>query len=117
MTEPQILEALKQSSIVLKQHQTNHKTLRSNYLEELADTIVLSTSPNLASDSLEHIRTTQQRKQLKKLLERENSRRLYRKLGGILHSRQSRGLSQVDIPDREAGSDSTGDPADPKTWT
>jgi hypothetical protein len=116
LSEAQILEALKLSSTNLKEHQCLHKTLRSNYLEDLAEVIVLSTAPNLAFDSMSHGKADRKQLQIKWLLSREASRRLYRKLGSLLNTQNNKGLGRVDIPDEAASSTSTGNPNDPKKW-
>jgi hypothetical protein len=116
LSEAQILEALKLSSTNLKEPQRLHKTLRSNYLEDLAEAIVLSTAPNLVFDSMSHVKADRKHLQIKRLLSREASRRFYRKLGGLLHTQSTKGLGRVDIPDEAASSTSTGNPNDPKTW-
>jgi hypothetical protein len=36
--------------------------------------------------------------QVKKLLEREQKRQLYRKLGNLLHPQNTQGLGKVDVP-------------------
>ncbi len=45
MTETQIMEAVKQTSTTLRNHQRHHIKLRSTYLEELADAIIISHAP------------------------------------------------------------------------
>jgi hypothetical protein len=116
-TIQQIIEAIKASSKDLKEHQRNHKNLRTSYLEELAEAIVLSTSPSVKEDISGTLMREKCQLQLRKLLRREQKRQLYRKLGFLLHRKQNQGLGKVDVPDRTAQSPTTGNPDDPKTWT
>jgi hypothetical protein len=117
MTESQIIEAIKGPAKQLKDLQRRHRELRTTYLEELTESIVLSQAPSLAFDSMAAVRNERRQIQVRRLIQREANRRTYRKIRGIIHPRQITGLSRVDIPDQKAASQSTGDPADPKTWT
>ena len=56
-------------------------------------------------------------KAVKNLQKREYMRRLYRKLGKLLHPHQSKGLSRIDVPDERASDTISQTPPDPKTWT
>jgi hypothetical protein len=85
-------------------------------LEALAEAIVLGKSHEAGSHLTEELKKERSQIQVKKLLEREQKRQLYRKLGKLLHQRNTQGLGKVDVPDQAAVSSSTGDPDDPKTW-
>jgi hypothetical protein len=115
-SEQHIIDAIKLSSATLKESQRLHKSLRTRHLEALAEAIVLEKSNEAGSHLTEEQKMERSQAQVKKLLEREHNRQLYRKLGNLLHPRNTQGLGKVDVPDRAAVSSSTGDPDDPKTW-
>lgn len=93
----------------------NNIDLRQELLEELAEAIVLQTSPGLAHESLIAIKSARTRKQIKQLIHRERKRGMYRNLGRILKPQTSIGLSKVDIPDPEANQPSFGTHSQPKS--
>jgi hypothetical protein len=66
---------------------------------------------------MEHIRQERQQLEIQRLLKREASRKVYKKLGKLLHPYQNIGLNRVDVPDNKAASPATGNPNDPKSWT
>lgn len=84
LTEQQILTFLVNSAPQLKIQQKQHKSFRAAYLEDLANAIVIMSSPHLEAPHMEHARTLHGKQRLQMLIARENSRNLFRKLGHIL---------------------------------
>lgn len=111
-----IIGLLRQAFQHMKDHQKQSKQLRSSFLESLAEAIVLHQAPNLAYDSMEHIRTERTLKQVKAFIRREKKRQSFRKIGAVLNPNQNKGISRIDIPDPRAVGPGLGDPLDPKTW-
>jgi hypothetical protein len=107
---------LRQTYQDLKTLCKQNTTLRQNYLEDLAEAIVLMRSPNLHNPSLKSTRESLTLQQLKSLIQREKTRRIFRKIGLTLRGTSSSGLSRIDIPDPSANGQHLGDPNDPKTW-
>jgi hypothetical protein len=78
-SEQQIIEAIKLALATLKESQRLHKALRTQYLEALAEAIVLGKSHEAGSHLTEELKKERSQIQVKKLLEREQKRQLYRK--------------------------------------
>jgi hypothetical protein len=111
-----ILQQLQLASNTLCQHQNRHSELRSTYLEELAEAIVLDRSPNLVHDSLAHVKEDCVASQIQHLLKRENLCRMFRKIKRILKPVAQQGLSRIDVLDTSANTAAHGDPSNPKDW-
>jgi hypothetical protein len=106
-----IVTKVRAANYQLKAHQLNHKQLRSDHLEALADAIVLDSN---AHNSISHVNQESVKKKIKKLIRRENMRKTYRKIGYLLSPQTTKGLTMIDIPDHRTPSTH---PPDPKTWT
>jgi hypothetical protein len=100
----------------LRNLQKVHSFLRLAYLDSLAEALVLQSSPNLAHDSVSHIREEWKLKTIKQLWYRECMRRAYRKIGFTLHHPTNLGLDRLDIPDPAASDLHLGNPSKPKSW-
>jgi hypothetical protein len=107
---------LRQTYQDLKTLRKQHATLWQSYLEDLAEAIVLKRSPHLHNPSLKSTRESVTLQQLKSLIKREKTRRIFRKIGLTLRGASSSGLSRINIPDPSANGQHVGDPDDPKTW-
>ncbi len=68
------IKRLQKASATLKAFQKQHRSFRSLYLEELAESIVLDQSPNLYHDSMAQIKANRIQTQIRKLIKRENMR-------------------------------------------
>ena len=97
-------------------HQKNHKQLRANHLESLAEAVVLHRSPNLSHDSMAGIKQERTEQYLKEIIQREKKRQAHQKINFTLNPSQSSGLRSVDIPDASAKGPNLGSPDNPKTW-
>jgi hypothetical protein len=83
----------------LKNPQKHHKELRASHLEALVEAIVLHHSPELQYDSVVHIKEECTIKQIKEMIRHEQKRRIYRKIGRLLHPQRNIGLSKIGTPD------------------
>ena len=94
--------------------------MRRTYLEELAEATVLMRRPWLDDEGQEQRKQEQTEKQIKELIKREESRRMYRTIGRLLKGEQGKGLTKLDVPDETAVPPDGvhfGDPREVKKWT
>jgi len=101
-----------------KEMQQNHQALRKNYLEKLAEALVLKRAPYLDSDPKYNERLTRRtEKEVKRLIRLEQKRKYYRMIGSQLrdHNDNSGGLTRVDVPAHPPDIPLSSLP-DPKTW-
>ncbi len=112
---PDILQCLAAARQSRKLLQKNHHGLRQNYLQQLAEALVLKRAPYLEGDPTYEERLSRRTaKEVKRLIRLERKRYLYRIIGNTLNdsSFNSGGLTRIDIP-------APADPnvcTDPKTW-
>lgn len=94
-----ILTHLKASKQTLKHQQQNHVELREEYLDGLAEAILLHRDPHLASSNEISFRK-RKAKQIQALKKREFQKRMFKKIGHALADNQDNlgGLVRVDIP-------------------
>lgn len=114
--EKDITQAQHEAYTHLKKLQEQHEELRESYLEGLAEAIILNRIPKLNDEGLESIKREKVAKQLSQLLSREKVRKMFRKIGRTLNKTPGKGLSRIDVPDPAAVNETSGDPANPKTW-
>jgi len=98
------------------QHQ--HQQLRTNYLEKLAEALVLKREPYLDTDpKYEERLTLRTAKEVKRLIRLEQKRKYYRMIGSQLsdHTDNAGGLTRIDVPLHSADLPLTSI-SDPKTW-
>jgi len=98
--------------------QQHHQSLRKNYLENLAEALVLKRAPYLASDPKFDERLTKHtEKDVRSLICLEQKRKYYRAIGHQLGDRHENagGLTRVDVPAHPPDLPLSTLP-DPKTW-
>jgi hypothetical protein len=98
--------------------QQRHQELRKNYLEKLAEALVLKRAPYLDTDPKYKDRlTSRTTKEVRRLIRLENKRRLYRMIGAQLGDQYENtgGLTRVDVPLHPPHMPISALP-DPKTW-
>jgi hypothetical protein len=100
----------------MKKAKKNPRKNRISYVESLAEAIVLHQSPHLDTNEATHTRQERTLKQMKNLLKRERTKRMFKKIGHTLAPNLTIGIARVDIPDKNAKGPSLGSPDDPKTW-
>jgi hypothetical protein len=113
---PQILKCLTGARESRKLLQKDHRTLRRNYLEQLAQALVLKRSSAMADPKNADQREKRTAKEVKRLIRLEYKRSLYRLIGNTLNikNENGHGLSRVDVP-----APMVNQPhllTDPKTW-
>ncbi len=119
LTLPDIVQCLASARQTRKELQNCHQELRKNYLEKLAEALVLKRAPYLDSDpKYEERLKTRTAKEVKRLLRLEQKRRFYRMIGAQLsdQSENKGGLTRVDVPLHPTDTPLSAIP-DPKTWT
>jgi len=75
----------------LKELQAKHQELRDDYLEDLAEAIILDRSPSSAHDTAAHVLAEKTAKQLQQLISQEKMRKMYRKIGRTLQKNHGGG--------------------------
>jgi len=98
--------------------QQQHQQLRKNYLEKLAEALVLKREPYLDTDpKYEERLTLRTAKEVKRIIRLEQKRKYYRMIGSQLsdHTDNAGGLTRKDVPLHPADLPLTSLP-DPKTW-
>jgi hypothetical protein len=98
---PAIVQCLWSARTTRLSLQKDHRTLRQNYLEYLAQALVLKRAPYLADDSKYDEKLTQRtEKEVRRLIRVERKRYLYRLIKTTLTGVQTNlgGLSRVDVP-------------------
>lgn len=116
----EIVDFLREARRCLRDKQKRHVELRRTYLEELAEATVLMRRPWLDDEGQEQRKQEQTEKQIKELIKREESRRMYRTIGRLLKGEQGKGLTKLDVPDETAVPPDGvhfGDPREVKKWT
>ena len=113
-----IVTFLRQARKNLKEYQKQHVELRRNYVEELAEAIILKRFPTAEEGT--GFYDEQKAKQIKSLCNRESARNMHMRIRSALERNQGGGLSRIDIPDPSVlfspDGQSLGDPNDPKRW-
>jgi len=98
---PDILQCLTAARRSRKRLQKNHHGLHQNYLQKLAEALVLKRAPYLEGDpKYEEQLTRRTAKEVKRLIRLERKRYLYRIIGNTLNdsSFNSGGLTRIAIP-------------------
>ena len=113
-----IINFLRSAKAKMKKMQRRHVELRKDYIEGLAEAIVLKRFPTAEEGT--SFFEEQKEKQLKALSNRESARTMHCKIRNALHRTRGGGTTRVDIPDPNDlySPDGTphGDPSDPKNW-
>jgi hypothetical protein len=114
--QPYILECLTAARTSRKLLQKDHHALRKNYLEKLAEALVIKRSPSLLDPKNEEKKETRTAKEVKRLIRLEYKRYLYRLIGSTLRDATTNyaGLSRVDVPAPMISNPNID--LDPKTW-
>jgi hypothetical protein len=82
LTLPDVVRCLASARQTRRQLQHQHQELRKNYLEKLAEALVLKRAPYLDTDPKYKDRlTARTTKEVRRLIRLENKRRLYRMIG------------------------------------
>jgi hypothetical protein len=118
LTLPDIVQCLASARQSRKELQQQHQQLRKNYLEKLAEALVLKRAPYLDTDPKYEDRLTSRTvKEVKRLLRLEQKRRYYKMIGSQLsdHNENTGGLTRIDVPAHNKDIPLTSLP-DPKTW-
>lgn len=109
---------LRDSKRKMKELQRRHLELRKEYVESLAEALVLKRFPTAEVGTA--FFNEQKEKQLKSLSNWESARAMHGKIRHALKRRQGGGTTRVDIPDtselRSPEGEPYGDPGDPKKW-
>jgi hypothetical protein len=113
---PQILQCLNAAKETRKLLQKDHRTLRRNYLEQLAEALVLKRSPTMVDPKNAERCEKCIAKEVKRLIRLEYKHYLYRLIGNTLAEKHDNGygLSRVDVPAPLLQNPTS--PVDPKTW-
>jgi len=115
---PDVIQCLACARQTRKELQQQHQSLRKNYLEKLAEALVLKRAPYLDTNPKYEERLTQRTaKEVKRLIRLEQKRKLYRMIGTRLGdlNENARGLTRVDVPLHSPNIPLSSIP-DPKTW-
>jgi len=115
---PDVIQCLACARQTRKELQQQHQLLRKNYLEKLAEALVLKRAPYLDTDPKYEERLTQRTtKEVKRLIRLEQKRKLYRMIGTRLGdlNENAKGLIRVDVPLHSPNIPLSSIP-DPKTW-
>jgi hypothetical protein len=118
LTLPDIVQCLASARQSRRELQQQHQQLCANYLEKLAEALVLKRAPYLDTDpKYEERLTLRTAKEVKRLIRLEQKRKYYRMIGSQLsdHTDNSGGLTRIDVPLHPADLPLTSLP-DPKTW-
>jgi hypothetical protein len=101
LTMPDVVQCLACARQTRKELQQEHQSLRKNYLEKLAEALVLKRAPYLDTDPKYEERLMQRTaKEVKRLIRLEQKRKFYRMIGTRLrdHHENAGGLTRVDVP-------------------
>jgi hypothetical protein len=101
LTLPDVVHCLASARQTRRKLQQQHQELRKNYLEKLAEALVLKRAPYLDTDpKYEDRLTSRTTKEVRRLIRLENKRRLYRMIGAQLGDQYNNtgGLTRVDVP-------------------
>ena len=113
-----IILFLRAAKAKLKELQHQHKELRKDYIEGLAEACVFKRFPTAEQGT--SFFDEQKEKQLKALSNRESARAMHSKIRTALNRQQGGGTTRVDVPDKKhlfsPDGTSNGDPSDPKRW-
>jgi hypothetical protein len=112
----QIIDNLKEAKTARLENQKRHFSLRENYLERLAEAIVLRKSPKLNDVRHAQVLEAKTKKALKRILHQERMRRMYKNIGACLNPKTDNtgGISRIDIP--APGPGVSENSIDLKTW-
>jgi hypothetical protein len=100
LTLPDIVQCLASARQSRKELQQQYQQLRKNYLEKLAEALVLKRAPYLDTDPKYEDRLTSRTvKEAKRLLRLEQKRRYYKMIGSQLsdHNENTGGLTRIDV--------------------
>jgi len=113
---PYILQCLSAAREIRKILQKDHHTLCKNYLEKLAESIVVKRSPSMLDPKNDNRREKRTAKEVRRLIRLEHKRYLYRLIGNTLADKHANvnGLSRVDVP--APFLQTPKQLVDPKTW-
>jgi len=114
-TLQQVIDALRKSKSHQKEMQSRHIEMRETYLERLATSIVLKSSPHLDDPKYEQRLKKRITEAVRRILKKERQRNMYRAIGATLNKRTDNvgGISRIDIPAPPAGINASN--IDPKT--
>ena len=113
-----IVTFLREAKAKMKEMQKRHVELRKEYVEGLAEAVVLQRFPTVEEGTAFYQEQTE--KQLKALSNRESARVMHYRIRIALNRHQGGGTTRVDIPDTKTlfspAGEPYGDPNDPKKW-
>jgi len=115
-----IVHFLREVKAKMKEYQRQHIALRKEYVEGLAEAIVLKRFPT-AETGTGFFEEQNKKKQLKALSNRECARSMHSKIRTTLKRQQGGGTTRVDVPDTtnlcSPDGKTYGDPNNPKNWS